>query len=601
MTKRFSLPGFLMLLFLSLSGCVTNTGTLTDFDLDGTPDQDDCAPADPDIHPGADDSYGDGIDANCDGVDGNAVDQDDDGYSNGIDCDDRNAHVFPGAEDAAGDGVDSNCDGMDGVAVDMDGDSYSSAVDCNDEDPNIYPGADEVEGNGADDNCDGEIDEEESGGDDDDGSPVCGNGIVEEGEECDDGNQEPFDGCLSCGMEADDDGDGWYEGQDCDDGNNEVWPGAPELCDPLDRDCDGEPFQGATDTSTWYVDRDGDGHGDPNSTVSACQDEGFLEDNTDCDDGNSTVHPNALEICDQIDNNCDGLIDDADPNLDPGATTRWFIDADGDGLGSPDLTAETCLPPSGYQLTDLDCDDSNPAIHPSQVEICDGIDNDCDGAIDDEDPNVYLGTAPLWYLDADNDSFGGMNGVIVVACAAGPGMVSNNDDCDDSNDLVSPAATEICDGIDNDCEGSTDVGAGDATTWYFDADEDGWGRSAVSTTGCTQPANYVGNSEDCDDLNPNRHPDPSGQQDQVCDGLDTDCGGTLTPDELDDDADGFIGCYPLEAIHNNQVIGGGDCNDGPFANWHGGTADGPIIYPGAPELCDGLDNDCDDVIDEGCE
>ncbi|MDP6947326.1 MAG: putative metal-binding motif-containing protein, partial [Myxococcota bacterium] len=231
----------------------------------------------------------------------------------------------------------------------------------------------------------------------------------------------------------------------------------------------------ATDTSTWYVDRDGDGHGDPNSTVSACQDEGFLEDNTDCDDGNSTVHPNALEICDQIDNNCNGLIDDADPNLDPGATTRWFIDADGDGLGSPDLTAETCLPPSGYQLTDLDCDDGNPAIHPSQVEICDGIDNDCDGAIDDEDPNVYLGTAPVWYSDVDNDTFGSATAVAVSACAASPGMVSNNDDCDDSNDLVSPDATEICDGVDNDCDGSTDVEAGDATTWYLDADEDGWG------------------------------------------------------------------------------------------------------------------------------
>jgi hypothetical protein len=111
-------------------GCASQGNVLYDFDDDGSLDADDCAPSDPLIHPGADDPHGDGIDQNCDGVDGNAVDQDGDGYSNAVDCDDSDPDIHPGATDEPGDGIDSNCDDLDGVAVDLDGDGYSNAFDC---------------------------------------------------------------------------------------------------------------------------------------------------------------------------------------------------------------------------------------------------------------------------------------------------------------------------------------------------------------------------------------------------------------------------------------------------------------------------------------
>ena len=71
-------------------------------------------------------------------------------------------------------------------------------------------------------------------------------------------------------------------------------------------------------------------------------------------------------------------------------------------------------------------------------------------------------------------------------------------------------------------------------------------------------------------------------------------------DDFDDDGDGFIGCSPLTGRPSASVQGGGDCDDGALANWHNGTVDGPNIHPGATEVCDGLDNDCDEVVDEGC-
>ena len=129
------------LLLLALTGCARDVDVIWDIDEDGSQDRDDCKPSDPAIHPGADDPYGDGIDQNCDGVDGNAVDQDRDGYSSAVDCDDNDPTIHPGADDPLGDGIDQNCDGIDGTAVDQDGDGYTNAVDCDDTDPDIHPGA----------------------------------------------------------------------------------------------------------------------------------------------------------------------------------------------------------------------------------------------------------------------------------------------------------------------------------------------------------------------------------------------------------------------------------------------------------------------------
>ena len=196
-TRSFSALSWLALA-LACAGCGSIESEF-DFDGDGSLDAEDCAPSDPLIHPGADDPWGDGIDQNCDGVDGNAVDQDEDGYSNSVDCDDLDPLVHPGANDELGNGIDENCDGIDGNAIDADGDGYTSAFDCNDLDPAVHPGADDVPGDGIDQDCDG----------------VDGDAV-------------------------DVDGDGYTTAIDCDDGDASVHPGAEDIPDDgIDQDCDG--------------------------------------------------------------------------------------------------------------------------------------------------------------------------------------------------------------------------------------------------------------------------------------------------------------------------------------------------------------------------
>ena len=150
-----ALTSLFMLLSASVfGGCVVGTAAF-DFDEDGTVDSKDCGPADPLVHPSADDPYGDGIDQNCDGEDGLATDVDGDSFAPRVDCDDRNPFVHPEADDLLGDGIDQNCDGVDGIAVDLDRDNFSNAVDCDDSDPQINPRAVELVGDSRDENCDG--------------------------------------------------------------------------------------------------------------------------------------------------------------------------------------------------------------------------------------------------------------------------------------------------------------------------------------------------------------------------------------------------------------------------------------------------------------
>jgi len=181
-----------------LSVACVNPTPVFDFDGDGTVDSEDCQPADPLIHPTADDSFGDNIDQNCDGTDGNAIDSDADSFAASLDCDDRNPFINPAADDPVGDGIDQNCDGLDGLATDQDMDRYSSAVDCNDNDPNIHPGAEEINGDGVDQNCDG----------------------------------------LES-LPVDLDFDGFFNDLDCDDEDGNSFPGAEEIeGDGIDQNCD---------------------------------------------------------------------------------------------------------------------------------------------------------------------------------------------------------------------------------------------------------------------------------------------------------------------------------------------------------------------------
>ncbi len=159
-------------------------------------------------------------------------------------------------------------------------------------------------------------------------------------------------------------------------------------------------------------------------------------------------------------------------------------------------------------------------------ELCNGVDDDCDGLVD-EDP--IDGTA--YYIDLDADGFGDSSSPPVSACTAPPGHVGNPDDCDDSDPDIHPGAPEFCDGVDQDCDGTADDGAVDATAWWPDLDNDSYGSaSSPATFACTAPPGHVGSSDDCDDGDSSSYPGAP----ELCDGLDNDCDGFADQVTLDE-------------------------------------------------------------------
>jgi hypothetical protein len=182
----------------------------------------------------------------------------------------------------------------------------------------------------------------------------------------------------------DEDGDGWSPADgDCDDANAEVYPGQDEICDDIDNDCDGAVDDSPVDATTWYFDGDGDGHGDPFNTSQSCDPyTNFVEVGDDCDDARSYVNPEAPELCDGLDNDCDGEFDE---DVLPEDADTFYIDGDGDGYGTDDATVQACDVPNGYSETNDDCDDTDPTINPGAADATtDGVDNDCDGTADED-------------------------------------------------------------------------------------------------------------------------------------------------------------------------------------------------------------------------
>ena len=323
---------------------------------------------------------------------------------------------------------------VDNIAIDADSDldTYYSAVDCNDNNASIYPGATEI-CNFIDDDCDGVTD---------DGIAYL---IFYTDADIDNYGDASAAGANYCT----DPGAGYATtNTDCNDGDASINPGATEVCNGIDDDCDGAADNGLT-FIVYYGDIDDDGFGDEFITTTTCDGtpSGYELDGTDCDDANASVYPGATEVCNGIDEDCDGAADN-------GLTfIVYYGDIDDDGFGDEFNTTTTCDgTPSGYELDGTDCDDANASVYPGATEVCNGIDDDCDGAADNGLTFV------VYYGDIDDDGFGDEFNTTTTCDGVPSGYVLDNTDCDDTQNTVYPGGVEVCDGLDNDCDGSLDEG-----------------------------------------------------------------------------------------------------------------------------------------------
>jgi len=356
----------------------------------------------------------------------------------------------------------------------------------------------------------------------------------------------------SCGMACSDpdaDSDGYDSvdcgGTDCDDARAAVNPDATEVCDleSVDEDCDPTTLGG--------LDRDGDGFVDARCcNGDTCGD--------DCDDNRANTSNLAPEVCDGFDNDCDG-------SLDEGATIMGFADQDRDLYGDPDRPIESCPGWPGVSTSPMDCDDMNADVHSARPEIMDGVDNDCDGNVD-ESP-----VATAWYPDDDGDGFGTNDpGRTIVVFGRPSGYSQLFSDCDDMDMARNPAATELCNAIDDDCTPSTSfvLGPNDSE----DDDGDGYPDSACPGVG--------GALADCDDTRADAYPGAY----ESCDGADEDCDGAVDED-CDSPVDGGVddGGVPMDA--GTSDAGGPRCPpEGCMPPFPSTGADGDLILAGTQEL-----------------
>ena len=598
------------------------------------------------INPFANELCGDGYDEDCNGPgDEPCVDNDKDGDPRGDDCDDNDpARHKPNAMDPfpdppnccgynlgkkdtvdatkdyagdpllcprsrCGDGIDEACLGQGPndpsndtkCFIDADCDSYPADQDCDDHDPNVHPGAPEICGNNKNDSCTVV-----------NGVPVIDSGCVP----CDldgDGFQR-LDAVASC-PDANDTHPGML---DCNDYDSGVHPGATAsagnsegglnqngkvvaalkgMCRRVysptgsqtdatlpkkvavsgytvgDADCNQVAFQGCPSSA---CDADGDGYAKDGS----CGDTGLF----DCNDNDPTVYPQAPDKCgDNVDQKCQGF-----------DTPCNGQDKDGDG----------------YLPLDGDCDDTNPNIHAFAVELCNGVDDDCDGDKDEGNPDAtgaaLLGTSGTSQATCTDSNVG--------ACALGTGLCV----CSSSNpkstinlgsriacatDTGSSTITigahcygapqphpQSCSAtlIDDDCNGSYDDKAGVNLQDKGKACGIGTAPCKIGMViGCdhsqtSSPAYGAQATSDdrffvCSDF--------VGPSNEICNGIDDDCNGSLTDNglnELDTDKDKFIACSSCGGnVLASGLLGCNDCND---AN--------PNVHPGAADVCNGVDDDC---------
>ncbi|MCB9616288.1 MAG: putative metal-binding motif-containing protein [Sandaracinus sp.] len=193
-------------------------------------------------------------------------------------------------------------------------------------------------------------------------------------------------------------------GDDCDDTDPDTYPGAPSLCDGRDRDCDGTPDVDG-EPRPWYLDRDRDGHGDPDDVMTVCAPPaGRVTRGDDCDDSSAAIAPGAVDRCGGGDEDCDGTLDE------DAAQIAFYADGDGDGSGGGEPVL-ACVAPSGHGLFPTDCADADASRFPGGVEVCDGDDEDCDGSTDEGGDALCLAPGATARCTAA--------GCVIDACTAG--------------------------------------------------------------------------------------------------------------------------------------------------------------------------------------
>jgi len=367
----------------------------------------------------------------------------------------------------------------------------------------------------------------------------------------------------------DEDGDGYEVSVDCDDTDPAVHPDAAEVCNGFDDDCDeliDDADPDVTGQPTWYGDGDGDGFGDADDATVACDaPPDAVADDTDCDDGDASVNPDAVEVCDGVDNDCSSGVDDGLPDADADGVCDALDACEGDDASGDGDGDDYCA--------DLDCDDAASAIYPGAQEVCSGVDDDCDGLVDDADDSVAATTT--WYVDSDGDSYGD-DALSQVACDPGSGWVTTPGDCDDTAADAYPGAYEYCDGRDRDCDdlaGTVDPDV-EEVTWYLDSDGDGFGQSGVSIDSCEQLPGYARQAGDCDDDDPAISPDAV----EVCgDGIDQDCAGGDLPcgDSAPTGDTGGSASSPTEPGSTDTGSGGTPGTSRPADTGLAGDAGGP--------------------------
>ena len=565
----------------------------------------DCNDNNEQVNPGAPEKCDD-IDNNCALGADEGCDDDGDNYCDsnlstvgnpavcpqgGGDCDDAKSAIHPNTDEIC-DNFDNDCDGSLDAGCDDDNDGYCDqsmdvtgtpatcqfgGSDCDDEAANVHPFAAEL-CNGVDDNCDGQVDE---------GAPACSDFFKDaDGDGYGLGNDKK---CL-CAPQ------GTYSanvGGDCNDSDGAVHPGATESCNAKDDDCDElQDEAGASGCTVYYKDADDDGFGLGADSQCLCVETGAYKvtQSGDCNDNSQTSYPGATESCNGTDDDCDGQVDETNA---AGCET-WYKDVDADNFGVTGDHQCLCGGSGNYTAASGgDCNDSSASVNPNASEVCNGVDDNCNGQVDEGAQQCVS-----YYKDADGDGYGISTDSVCVCTPYGAYTATQGGDCNDNNNLAHPGATEVCNGLDDDCDAVVDEeGAQGCITWYKDSDGDGYGLLDSGKCLCSQSPPYTATlTGDCNDSNGNVNPGAT----EVCNALDDDCDGNANEDNApgcttwyrDNDGDGYgvstdTRCY-CTPLGSYTAAVGNDCNDNSAA-----------VYPGAEELCDGLDNDCDSQVDEG--